>query len=276
MTSLADLRASSVNASAADAASGGESARSTIAARVSRRRRGGDNALLLLLEHGAIASAGGGYTDALLACLEPDDALRFRVVSKRCSVLAQRYRPREAVLLRRALSLLLKCFPRVERIACDPSTRVKESEWIAAAAAGKLKHVVAVRMRDPDHYCDSDEAVLTDRWVEALCSPLLLPNLTEIAVPADATRVCVGALCHAPNLRVIDFGECGCELLDDDVSALLRRHAASLQTLVLGGLGESGDGFSGAAFDAFRSSASCHCCTRSPSSTAEATSTMRR
>jgi hypothetical protein len=91
-------------------------------------------------------------------------------------------------MLRYDLVLLVKCFPRVERIVCDIQTRVLEREWIDAAA-GKLKHLVSVRGPEP---------VLggSDAWMTTLCASALLPRLAELSLPRLATRACVAAVCQ--------------------------------------------------------------------------------
>jgi hypothetical protein len=95
-----------------------------------------ESAFIALLEQGSIASAGGGYTDTIVDSFELNDALRFRVVSKRCIVLAQRYR--SEVLLCRDLALLLKCFPHVERIVREGPTRVSEIHSLSGSSYRKF------------------------------------------------------------------------------------------------------------------------------------------
>jgi hypothetical protein len=198
---------------------------------------------ILLLEQGAIVSAGGGYSDIIFACLEPIDALRLRVVSKRCTMLlAQQYQPQE-VLLRRDLTLLLKCFPKVTRIVCaftdSAPNRVPESEWKAAADAGLLGKLTAVHLRDNCKYhCEDERNVrLGHGWMRTMCG---LPNLTAISVPAGAMPgACIVELCCVNTLRVVDFSRYGYLLSDKEVQLLLRHSARTLESLYFGGQDES-------------------------------------
>jgi hypothetical protein len=134
------------------------------------------------------------------------------------------------------LPLLLKCFPRVERIVCDKKTPSLEREWIEAAAAGKLKHLMSVRGPDPVF-------VGGDACLAVLCSSGLLPHLAEIPVPLQVTHGCVTALCQMRSLRAINFYCAMCRptrdgvelnLRNEHVDALLRHSADTLQTLNFG------------------------------------------
>jgi hypothetical protein len=185
------------------------------------------------LQHGAIVSAGGGYTETILECLHYTNALAFRQASRDCRDVVSRgwHGVWYALWSGRYLSAALKCFPAVRELEIEGELvrHASESEWLRLIDSGCM-----AQLRKISFTGFLPECGYTDRWVSAVCTRL--PRLThlDVKLAARMTSQTLFILADAERLTVLDVELSGRnDVSTAAVAALLQRWRA-LRTLAVG------------------------------------------
>jgi hypothetical protein len=144
--------------------------------------------LTLLLQQGAITSAGGGYTESILDCLDHKSALALRQTTRACRVVtrgwhAHALRPSSST----HLAAVLKCFSalRALEVSEELTDTVSESEWLHPSDAAFANVGDCVTLRTVDLSWSGGLTSLTLRALSG-APALTALNLTECRWLTDA------------------------------------------------------------------------------------------
>jgi hypothetical protein len=156
-----------------------------------------------MLQHGAIASAGGGYSECILDCLDYRSA---RAVRASCSTgrdVVSRGWHAHALQPGQNLEVALTCFPTVRTLNVNGELvqEVEEDEWLQLIESGKLAHLRSlVLLPFAAQVCD-----YSDEWLFALCTQF--PRLTHLELPISSymTSGALPILASADHLSALDI-----------------------------------------------------------------------
>jgi hypothetical protein len=184
-----------------------------------------------LLEQGAIAGAGGGYTQHILDCLDYRSALALRAACHAGGDVVSRAWHAHALRPYHDLAVALRCFPALRELHINSrlARHVPEREWLHVIESGLFAQLRTLRMEENAF---QDYGTYHDRWVAAVCS---LPRLThlELAISVRMTSKALSIVTDAPQLRVLDLDICMVQEVNEGALGALMQRSRALRSLGL-------------------------------------------